>query len=636
MPRSSKRRRLEHSDSGAVTTFDTNNVQRSCLTSLPLELLAEVLSYATSPRDVLALARTSKHFCSVLVNNPETEFIWRRARQNCEPAPVPDPLPGLSEACYAALLFDHGKCEICGSSVNVPCHSFALRARLCDPPRGCVQVWRSQHLYAIDQEDEVKYPDILQWIPRLERPCDLQLEKIYVRKDAWRRAVSEFKKARLLGPDAVSAYTETRQVLADALPARQEFYKNLIKWRDRRAISLVLYASMMQHRAQIHSEEIGCTKWEILQSPTYAAQYHAKLRCCEAEIQDDFPTFKDAVIAEVAAQKQRKLLREKEHIMQDRRREVETEYKRLKESSQQDNVLPSLPEFRKLSVVKTVEASTSRADPGLTDHFVALILKDNLEQWRSAARAALAAVLGFPGWKMMSKRKLHPVDRLTARFRCKRCDAAGKGTGLDGGMGFAEACRHVCAHLSKKARGAHRWNADDFVPDRRAIGAISQVLELCGTKAEDADSLRIADSVGERIRCSACSLSMAVRSVAYHCKRHEEISFTLLPATEVSELSAIEHGLALRLLEKSNEAASERGRKMYGCRHCARRSMPATADAASDASSGQEGMDRAQLKPKWMSFDGLRSHLKEKHHVQHVADEDFYRQQEATVAEDSA
>ena len=82
------------------------------LTSLPLELVAEVLSYVPSTRDVLAVTRTCKHFCNVLANNKATDFIWRQARARSPPQPIPDPTPNFPEASYAAFLFDSKTCEV--------------------------------------------------------------------------------------------------------------------------------------------------------------------------------------------------------------------------------------------------------------------------------------------------------------------------------------------------------------------------------------------------------------------------------------------------------------------------------------------------------------------------------------------
>ncbi|CDO70471.1 hypothetical protein BN946_scf184569.g14 [Trametes cinnabarina] len=547
-------------------------------------------------------------------------------------------MPGMTESSFAALLFNPGKCAVCGSNVNLPYYSFALRVHLCDRPSKCVSQWRAVHLQAINEEEEVLYRDMLQWIPRLERNLSSQPGKIYVLVDCWKKAIAEFKKAQLLGPDAILTYNETKQVLADAFPAQMEFYRKLVAWRDVYASAATTFTSLMQEAARLHSMRIGCSKWEIMQSPTYSTMYHAKIRCRERWLEPnaEFASIEQVVMVEVTTHKQRKLHKEREHILQERKRAVEKEYSRLKQDPEQNSVLPSFPEFRRLSVVKTFEASTSYDDPRITDPFISKVLKDNLEQWRAAARAALADVLGFPQWKIMSKRKLHPVDRLTARFRCKRCDASGKKADTNDSMDFAAACGHLCPHMSKKALRAHRWDAKDFAPDQQVIDGISSVLGLCGTTAEDIDSLKIVDSVGDRIQCTACSLTMDVRSVGRHRRRHQECSFALLSAEEAPALPPIEHGSTSVLLQKSPQGTAKRDEKVYGCRHCSVRPARTAAGGSSSTAGDQEQAKIVQVRPKWMSFNGLRSHLKEKHSVEHIADEDFYRQQDPSIVQEVA
>lgn len=79
---------------------------------MPVEVLAMILFYVSSPRDVLALARTSKHFCAILVNNKANDFIWRAARAHCHPQPIPDFTPNFTEASFAAFIFDSKTCEV--------------------------------------------------------------------------------------------------------------------------------------------------------------------------------------------------------------------------------------------------------------------------------------------------------------------------------------------------------------------------------------------------------------------------------------------------------------------------------------------------------------------------------------------
>ena len=83
----------------------------SCLEFIPLEILAEVLSYVNSPKDVLSVARCSKHLCATLLN-PSNVTIWRRSRRHCVVPDLPPPLPGWSEPAYAAFIFDEGHCDV--------------------------------------------------------------------------------------------------------------------------------------------------------------------------------------------------------------------------------------------------------------------------------------------------------------------------------------------------------------------------------------------------------------------------------------------------------------------------------------------------------------------------------------------
>lgn len=80
------------------------------LQSIPTEMLAETLAY-TTPIDLLALARTSKYLCNTLVD-PSNVYMWRRARKQVDPAPVPDPPARWKEPAYASWLFDPRSCKV--------------------------------------------------------------------------------------------------------------------------------------------------------------------------------------------------------------------------------------------------------------------------------------------------------------------------------------------------------------------------------------------------------------------------------------------------------------------------------------------------------------------------------------------
>lgn len=110
----SQRRAKGHRRRGASTSAAEPAEPTPCFfVKLPFELLAEILILSRSTRQVLAVARCSKYHCATLLH-PSSEFIWKTVRRlACPEGPqLPDPLPYLSEAAYAALVFDGGVCDV--------------------------------------------------------------------------------------------------------------------------------------------------------------------------------------------------------------------------------------------------------------------------------------------------------------------------------------------------------------------------------------------------------------------------------------------------------------------------------------------------------------------------------------------
>ena len=133
MPRSSKRAKRQPTTASPATPH--GNAQNCRLFRLPLEILAEILSY-TRPPELLSLARTSKYFCKTLCD-PGSSFMWKQARIDPDTLfVIPDPPPNMPEPAYAAMIFDSGKCYICQEHTSRMFHSYAYRARLCNRVRG--------------------------------------------------------------------------------------------------------------------------------------------------------------------------------------------------------------------------------------------------------------------------------------------------------------------------------------------------------------------------------------------------------------------------------------------------------------------------------------------------------------------
>ncbi|SRR5258706_903133 len=127
-------KRAKRRPTSALPAVSHENAQKCHLLRLPLEILAEILSY-TRPPELLSLARTSKDFCRMLCD-PGSSFMWKQARIDPDFLfVIPDPPPYMPEPAYAAMIFDSGKCYICQRYSGKMFRSYAYRARLCSRVR---------------------------------------------------------------------------------------------------------------------------------------------------------------------------------------------------------------------------------------------------------------------------------------------------------------------------------------------------------------------------------------------------------------------------------------------------------------------------------------------------------------------
>lgn len=198
--------------------------------------------------------------------------------------------------------------------------------------------------------------------------------------------------------------------------------------------------------------------------------------------------------AEITSLVERRKRQKAEKAYKRRRDAVEEHYNRLKSqnpsgsttpgegdkpgASKDPLILPTLAEFRKQPIIAALQQK-----PGTEDRMdisrelkssklVESTLRQSLETWREEAREKLAGALGFPGWKTASKTKLHPVDRGTALFICRKCNPQRDGNehkkkSLPQSLDFAGVCGHRCPALSKKQRYRELWTVEQFVPDQK-------------------------------------------------------------------------------------------------------------------------------------------------------------------------
>lgn len=167
----------------------------------------------------------------------------------------------------------------------------------------------------------------------------------------------------------------------------------------------------------------------------------------------------------------------------------------------------------------------------------------------------------------------------------------------------------------------------------KVIDAITQILTLCGTNAEDVNSLDMIAALGSRIVCLSCPPAIVMnfktmvcilfvnatfilisKSKIRHCKRHDENNFMILASEDLHMGHfPIEYGVAADLLSSFPDSEKRRALRIYGCRHCQEirqffKKIPAPLQDPQTHS-----RNRLALKNKVYNFDGLRSHAKEKY-----------------------
>lgn len=166
--------------------------------------------------------------------------------------------------------------------------------------------------------------------------------------------------------------------------------------------------------------------------------------------------------------------RESERAYAQRRKDVAGLYQRLSDSSGASGPLPTLPEFRQLPMVQRIQYKPSNtpnaavAQELKNSQLVVSLVNEEVTHWRNETKTAFAALLGTKSWRSASSKKLHPVDRLTARFRCKTCDSRGHSHGWNAtSLDFDGACKHQCRSRNG-APSKRRWSVDNFIPDVKA------------------------------------------------------------------------------------------------------------------------------------------------------------------------
>lgn len=127
-------------------------------------------------------------------------------------------------------------------------------------------------------------------------------------------------------------------------------------------------------------------------------------------------------------------------------------------------ILPPLTTFQQLPIIRSLLSSANHEIKESMQNLLEMgVLQSELAKWKSEARNQMATVLGYHGFATAQKKILHPADRLTAWFQCKKCIQAGRRYQGAAFLDFAGACGHQCGGVDGKELGNELWTATNFV-----------------------------------------------------------------------------------------------------------------------------------------------------------------------------
>ncbi|KAF9467827.1 hypothetical protein BDZ94DRAFT_1247828 [Collybia nuda] len=618
-----------------------------CLLSrLPLELLAEILIYTCSPKDVLAVARTSKYFCDTLLSSPSM-FIWRGTRQACLPRPLPDPMSIFTESSYASFLFDGGPCEICHTLTVSMYKSFAIRLRLCGKRKCTTEFMEMAAAPTFSEFDQA----VGTLVPFVESNETLKLTSVGVdhnlrifRGIDWVQEGSRY--SSLSAQEIISSNAPKIKYVS----ALMKFSKSLREWEAQRKVYRLHVKSNNEKYGKSLASKYGWEYWDMINCTPYGDLHRHKIENLQHVNHFDYDQLAPVIsnmLLKVAEKRKRQA---KEATYRENRSGVAQHYNRLR-SKKPPLKLPTLPTFRKLPIVAMVQSSEATSLGAAAtlkgSSWVSERLDIELKNWLDQAKGTLGTVLGYLDWSTASTKILHPVDRITARFLCEYCGRLPLRYRDDECLDFAGACSHECRTSKRQRQRDEAWDARRFVSDKKAINAMSKLAALCGADPMHEECQTTINNIAAWVLCLSCKpgIIMCSRSVVGHSHRHDDMEMILVAETKAQDILAsypFVYGTAQNLLETSYIAKKLRALKNYGCRLCLAASRIDEKKSASKAESPsrcmkiaptvinspqkvkESGSEKTKPYKRPYTFDGMRSHVKGAHNIEHIRSEDFF------------
>ncbi|CAE7157755.1 unnamed protein product [Rhizoctonia solani] len=606
-------------------------LDRCYLAELPLEVLANVLGYVY-PIDLLALSRAGTYFHRTL-SDPQQQHIWKTARANFPHVNIPDPVR-ISEVRVASLLFDGSDCSICKDTSHAPLKSHRYPTRVCSKSN-C-----RKHLFQAPKPEHsalvcgiIPSRDVLASDPYGFYHAPLlmfQRRRTLCRKDELEMIMKDIS-AGLGKVELEAKYKCTFEETAEFncyMVNLGEISSTLIRLRSQIDSQIRNFAN--QKLSAYKGKEVHVTS-----SPQFIAERRRAIRSYREISQEDWDTMpprgptqnpaKPALtVGQIIIQEMDEMVakskRRKDQVaLQNTRETVKKYWEQMMNDSgmagESGTAIPQWNEFASLPVVNSLlkPAGHDKAfepkdlEKGST---LANLIQSAISTWDSRTQAQFRKILNVPKTPAAKKNEVQepgivpPLDRVTALFECTKCKTVGLGLTQEGTLTFKSAVKHRCPGTSPKK---FQWSTGLFQPDQYATQVARHAVSL-SELAEDKTKRSDMDALGTRFHCKLCTgkkpIYLPYRNLIGHMKRHgtpepqESFEYLKEPLVLDSKIPSSDGLVEKRRRGTTQGFASHPDSKdFFTCRHCDKKSM---------------------------LWNGLVSHVKEKHEFSDIRDEDFY------------
>ncbi|KXN81672.1 hypothetical protein AN958_03919 [Leucoagaricus sp. SymC.cos] len=445
------------------------------LTRLPLELLAEILSFTSTPRDLLSVARTCKALCYQLLS-PGAAYIWKNMRDRIglpDPARFKVPVKSKKnptesfalrvrvepfvgrEAAYAAFVFDGGWCQSCGERTDSMYASYSLRVRLCNMDE-CMEEWfrwsiEHQRLILRPTHNVPDGPDLptyFAWstVPVLEHTSNLWLYFATPPDGVTRFSLLEKEKLRLnlkereglsethMAELSFENYSQSQQFSAGSKILTEASYKKLKKEKGRANIWIRFCNALLAWQSKWRSEIKTLTvfnkdvtmgfandeKWEyseLMEHSSFGRLFECKILDRERIEPKELDRLRPIVARELRDFHEKQDRTAAKHLREKNIDHIWKYYQKLMSRTNEYPTLPSFPVFLTLPSVQflrspALSAAKISVETATADTgFMKDMIKHEIGKWEEQVKIDLLKTLDPSGALLEEWKKRVPTSR---------------------------------------------------------------------------------------------------------------------------------------------------------------------------------------------------------------------------------